>query len=564
MRALGALLGLAVGLGTATASATPVVRRALVIAHNGSDDPALQPLRFADDDGVMWAETLQRLGVETTLLVDADGPTRASKRPVLEGARTPSPGEVAREVARLRAAHLADREAGRQTDVLLVYVGHGNTDEAGRAYFTLAGGRLDQASLYAEVVDALGADFVHIIVDACRASGVVGRRGQADAVVMAELRGMLAREQLLARPHVGALFAESEDGETHEWSRIRAGVFSHVARSGLLGGADVNGDGLVEYSELGAFVTASLQGVKGLPARLLVYTSAPVREPRRTLVGPVPRGPSLVVPARSEHTRLSIQDDEGRMLADVRRVEGQVLELNLPLRDAYWVRTPTSEARLELAQLGTEELPLQQRELGVRGPIDYALQRGLFAVPLDRAFYEQYVVATGLTPVDFSRERPRVRRPTLPGPWERSGWDMGVGVYRAPLGEALFSTGLHVGWRSAAPRSYGLRASYALTPFSNNDTRLHRLALQAVGGVQSAEVPLFVEAAVGWALVGVTYPEGALGDPLVLAGHVALGLPLATPVGRFRLGGLVGADLVAVDGVRVWDLTWGLEVSLRY
>jgi hypothetical protein len=216
MKRFGILLGTLALLAAAPAPASVVVRRALVIAHNGSDDRAMPALRFADDDGVMWAETLQRLGVETTLLVDPDEETRQSRRPVLEGARHPTPEEVRREVARLRAAHLADRESGRETDVLVIYVGHGNTDETGRAYFTLAGGRLDRASLYAQVVDALEADYVHVIVDACRASGVVGRRGQSDTAVLAQLRGVLAREQLAARPHVGALFAESEDGEAHE------------------------------------------------------------------------------------------------------------------------------------------------------------------------------------------------------------------------------------------------------------------------------------------------------------------------------------------------------------
>jgi hypothetical protein len=317
MKRLAVLLGLVTLLAAVPASGAPGVRRALVIAHNGSDDPRLKPLRFADDDGVMWVEMLQRMGVETTLLVDPDEDTRDSGRPVLAGARAPTPQEVAREVARLRATHLAEREARRETDVLVVYVGHGNTDEAGRSYFTLKRGRLDRSSFYAQVVDALAADYVHVIVDACRASGVVGRRGQADPSVLEEVRGMLEREQLAARPHVGALFAESDTGETHEWSGIRAGVFSHVARSGLMGGADVNADGRVEYSELGAFITAALKGVKALPSRLTVYTFAPVRRPQRPLVGPAPAGPSLVLPAHLQDTRISVDDELGRRLADI-------------------------------------------------------------------------------------------------------------------------------------------------------------------------------------------------------------------------------------------------------
>ncbi len=190
LRHPGVVLAVAVLLASTLVSAAPPVRRALVIAHNASDDPALPPLRYADDDGVMWTETLRRLGVETTLLVDPDAETRQTGAAVLSvGVRPPSLEEVSRVVADLREAIQADHAAGRQTDVLLVYVGHGNTDEAGRSYFTVLGGRLDRTSFYERLVDPLGADFVHVIVDACRASGVVGSRGEADAAVLAQLRG---------------------------------------------------------------------------------------------------------------------------------------------------------------------------------------------------------------------------------------------------------------------------------------------------------------------------------------------------------------------------------------
>ncbi|OJT25649.1 hypothetical protein BO221_07255 [Archangium sp. Cb G35] len=564
MRTLVILLGLATLLAAPSAPGAPGVRRALVIAHNGSDDARLKPLRYADDDGVLWAEMLQRLGVETTLLVDPDESTRQSRRPVLAGARTPTPQEVAREVARLRATHLAEREAGRETDVLVIYVGHGNTDEAGRSYFTLAGGRLDRSSFYAQVVDALAADYVHVIVDACRASGVVGRRGQADAAVLEELQGMLEREQLAARPHVGALFAESDNGETHEWSGIRAGVFSHVARSGLMGGADVNADGMVEYSELGAFITAALKGVESMPSRLTVYTFAPVGAPRRPMVGPAPQGPLLVLPAHLEDTRLSIEDEAGLRLADVRRVDGQSVELHLPERKVYWVRTPTREARVERSQLGERSLRFQPREapLVVRGPIEEALLQGLFSIPMDRPFYEQYVTSEGLVPVDFSGWR-------APRPMHREpgGWEWGVGVYRAPLEQSLLATGPSVAWRSATLGSgyYGLRSAYALTPFARSDVRLHRLTVQALGGLVQEMGPVsgFMEAAAGWALVGLTYPEGTQGDPKVFAGHLALGFRLPTAVGALRLRGMVGSDYITVDDQGRWDLSYGIELTLQ-
>ncbi len=574
MKTLGALLGAAALLLARGASAETVVRRALVIAHNGSDDPSLPSLRFADDDGVLWAETLQRMGVETTLLVAPDEATLTTARPVLAGARPPTLDEVKREVARLRAANLVDQEQGRQTDVLLVYVGHGNTDEAGRAYFTLAGGRLDKASLYADVVDPLGADYVHVIVDACRASGVVGSRGgQTDAAVLAELRSMLAREQLATRPTVGAVFAESDDGETHEWSRIRAGVFSHVARSGLMGAADINGDGKVEYSELGAFVTASLQGVKGLPAQLVLHAFAPTREPRRPLVGPAPKGPSLPLPAGLEHSRISIEDADGRRLADVRRSEEQYVLLRLPERDVYWIRTPTQEARVTLAELSTGVLSLDDRELQERGPAEEALRKGLFAVPLDKDFYERYVAASGLAPVDVSQAFPpsvggafpqlRLRRPEA-----ASGWDWGWTGQQAPLGLGTLATGPTVSWRREVWPSlyYGARATYGLTPLATDGIRTHRGALLGLVGAQvpaRLRAPLFLEAGAGWGFLGVTRGATRMGDPTVLSTYTATGV-MGTLAGlRLRLAATLTYDRVTLDGRDHWDRAFGFELALR-
>ncbi|NOK39585.1 caspase family protein [Corallococcus exercitus] len=576
MKKLEVLLGAAL-LVAAPEAFADTVRRALVIAHNGSDDPALAPLRYADDDGVLWAETLKRLGVETTLLVDPDEPTRKGGSLVLKDARAPTRAAVEQAVKHLQAAALADHAAGRQTDVLIVYVGHGNTDDAGRAYFTLADARLDRTSLYAEVVDPLGADYVHVIADACRASGVVGSRGGTpDAAVLAELRGVLAREQLASRPHVGALFAESEDGETHEWSRIRAGVFSHVARSGLLGGADINGDGQVEYSELAAFVAASLHGVKGMPARLSVNAFAPTAEPRRPLVGPAPEGPSVTFPAGFEYARLSVEDADGQRLVDVRRSPQQWTQILLPLRDVYWVRAPNAEARVTLAQLSSGTPELHPRELQERGPAEEALRRGLFAVPLDRSFYDEYVAAVGLVPVDF---RTPFQPPVIggahsplavaaPSDWT-SKLELGLGAGRSPLGLAKFATGPSLSWRTPSSSLhllyYGVRGAYGVTPLAARDgIRLHRFTVEGLLGLQApASTPLFAEVGLGWGLLGLTAPGFRQADPALLTGHVAAGVTGRLGGMPLRLSAQVGLDRVTANGRTGMDPQYGLEISLR-
>jgi Caspase domain len=605
MRGLGAILGFIVLLGMSTASAAPVRRRALVIANNASDVPGLEALKYADDDGVMWTETLQRLGVETTLLVIPDAVTRASRRPVLAGARPPSLEEVRREVAKLRAANLADQASGKQTDVFVIYVGHGNTDSQGRAYFTLDGGRMDQTFLYREVVGALEADFVHVILDACRASGVVGRRGQTDKALLDELQEMIEQGQLAQKSQVGFLFAESQTGVTHEWSEISAGVFSHVARSGLLGGADINADGMVEYSELGAFVTAALKEVKALPARLEVYVSAPARAPWRSLVGPAPPGPSLTVPAGFEYPRISVEDSLGRRLVDVRLADDLQVRLNLPERDTYWVRTPTGEVKLARSQLGAEPLQLRPREepVRVRGPTEEALLFGLFAIPLDWRFYERYVASSG----QHSLHSPRVPGMEIrpPEPWpdsepsvedkassvvalepgeDTSGrWALGLGMHRAPVEAMLLSVGPSLTWRSQGLFYVGLSGAWATTPKGPGEMSLHRLSLHALMGMQSpGPVAGFLEAAVGGGILAAISQDtfDSVGTPPLFETHAVLGVTMASPVGRVRLGGLLGTeqrfwgwqrhieDLEAerffVKAQPSWALTYGTELSLQF
>ncbi|QSQ12091.1 hypothetical protein [Myxococcus landrumensis] len=63
-------------------------------------------------------------------------------------------------------------DAGRSTEALVVYVGHGDIAEDGHAFLTLLD--RDQAARYSTVIDALDADFIHLLVEACHILGVIG------------------------------------------------------------------------------------------------------------------------------------------------------------------------------------------------------------------------------------------------------------------------------------------------------------------------------------------------------------------------------------------------------
>jgi hypothetical protein len=543
----------------------PLVRRALVVAYNGSDAPGMPPLRYADDDGVRWAEALRRLGVEVVLLTVPDADTAQAERERLTGVRAPTVAALDEAVSTLSRRNAEDRALGRTVDFLFVYVGHGRTGESGRAYLTLADGQLDQDRLYGGVVERLEADYVHLLVDACHAAGVVGSRG-GDPRVLRRLRRALEQERLAGHPRVGAVFAESDEGETHEWSRLRAGVFSHAARSALLGGADVNGDGRVEYSELDAFVASAIRGVKSPRARLAVRTFPPALNPTRALAGPAPEGPRLKLPASPGGARISVEDTLGVRLADAHRTAGEALVLALPERDAYWLRQPNGEARVRRTELEAPRLPEPgPPEVAWRGAAEESLLQGLFALPFGRDFYEGYVTSAGVPAVDFSAP---ASPPEPPAPSRALGLDVGLTVGRAPLDGRGLARGLALSWRTRGPGDllrWGVRGSYALAPDAWVDSAtLQRLSLLALGGLggRGALAP-FVEVGAGWLMLVVDRPGRREGDAAALTVRAATGLRWKT--GDFALRGTVGVDLdgVRVDGGRQWTWAPGFELGLE-
>src|SRR5262249_52810598 len=78
--------------------------------------------------------------------------------------------------------------------------------------------------------------------------------------------------------------ASTAGAQSFEWDAFHGGVFAHEVLSGLRGAADVNGDGLVEYSELGAFVAAANLRIADARVRPEVVVVAPRADRRAPLV----------------------------------------------------------------------------------------------------------------------------------------------------------------------------------------------------------------------------------------------------------------------------------------
>ena len=259
-------------------------------------------------------------------------------------------------------------------------------------------GPLTQSVLYEEILAALPARYVHLLVDACYAEAVVRPRDlQAQVVEVGdtELQSYASRATLARFPHVGALIATSSAARTHEWDVYRQGVFSHELLSGLRGAADVNRDGRVEYSEISAFLAAANREVADERAHLAVLARPPMVNRRSPLVDFAElRDSGRLVGTTASLGWFVVEDGRGNRLADVRAEPGFNLSLAVPADETLWVRSRHNEAHVRVASGGTVELAsLEMRPMATteRGAIESALSRGLFAAAFGPAYDSGFV-----------------------------------------------------------------------------------------------------------------------------------------------------------------------------
>jgi hypothetical protein len=259
----------------------------------------------------------------------------------------------------------------------------------------------------------------HVIVDACNAYYLVHRRGDGDKAPRKDaVAAFVALEDLARYPNTGILLSTSSEKDTHEWSAYRAGVFSHELRSAMAGGADVNGDGQIAYSEIAAFLAAANQHVTA-EARVDVFARAPTVDLTRPLVDlrAAKFTHWLQVPAGSA-ARLYLEDDRGVRYADVHVGGKHPVVFGLVPRAHYYARTAdgTREMKLELDRAGRHDLDRAKMKTSVlasRGAVEQSFRLHLYEEPFDADYYRGYVAAQSTTSVAL--DAPRWR----PGPPDR-------------------------------------------------------------------------------------------------------------------------------------------------
>lgn len=387
-------------------------RVTIVVGHGGAGDDTRSPLRWADDDAARLFLAAQHDSDRAFLLTTFDDDSARRFPELTTTARPPTKAELGRVLGeafwRLRALH----DAGRDTELVFSFAGHGDVSPAGEGFLVFADGPLTRRELAAQVVQASPADVNHVFIDACAAYFMVNGRGPGDektapAVPLSPaMRALVAPSSSStnggdAWARTGVVVSTSDAAAVHESSALGAGVFSYLLRSALSGAADSDGDGDVEYVEAAAFIAAAGAGIDDPRARLQVHAKAPQQRPHAALVD-LHRGADrrrvLTIDTAVAHVRLL--DQHGLPFVELRRgVDDRPRSIALSGSDWFVVQVGDTEATIVPRTAGARALSSLRfspapRARGDDGAGPFA---GLFTTAYDDSFVAGFV-ATSSSP----------------------------------------------------------------------------------------------------------------------------------------------------------------------
>ncbi|RYZ40146.1 MAG: hypothetical protein EOO71_17220 [Myxococcaceae bacterium] len=398
-------LGVLLLVGTAASAAPEQVHYALIVASNTGTEKSQAPLRYADDDGARYYELFAPRSREVVLLSVLDADTQALHPGLAAKTRPPTHASLEDALARLNGRMAQDRARGQVPVLSFVFVGHGKRGAAGEGTVSLLDGPLTRTELFSRVLAPSKASFIQLIVDACDSYFFVHSRGSlpvgpayADAV-----KGLLGGRELERFPQVGVVLSTSSEQESHEWSAIRSGVFSHMVRSALSGAGDVNGDGRVDYAELRAFVAAASQGLDDVRGQPNVYIQPPALDRAFALtdLGTAASLGYLLVPTGLEG-RLWVEDARGIRVVELHKERERPLVVSLPVGRGYYLRGTGREAAFNLTRaaevVDAGGLSWREATVAARGAVEDAFRDKLFSVPFGQRFYRGYMASFGITP----------------------------------------------------------------------------------------------------------------------------------------------------------------------
>jgi hypothetical protein len=551
---------------------------AIIIGHNDGGG-VLPDLHYADDDALRFYRLMRQfttrdqtalfteLDVDTWRQIQASGEEAPLALPPLKGRINEVFALFKRRIAERRQKH-----PGRKVHFFFFYSGHGE-----RGYFLLkkTGTRLtDSVYTGADLQRAFAdspADVNQIFIDACKSQSLFTAKGAADDDELGPDFGRLIDQiERAARrdANLGIITSTQSEQPSGEARDLRAGYFSHVVVSGLTGAADANGDGIVQFREMAAFVSLYTKRLSGQQP----WFHAPRGKLDQTLLDLRGRKDVLVFPANLGGHFL-VLDGAGRVVrAELHKAFGNPTRLVVPPGRLQVVRVDAPD-RGWAADVVMADTPQElratafSREVGLgparsrRGPSSqpaetdeelnalgwYDASRSGFGEPLS----EQ---AVDLLEAGFGAGRARL---DLGAAGTRHALFAGYGWATPPVTGAWIGQQVVAGYRYLVhPNvSLGLRGAFAFSSHLDDYGRsfqLSRALLEAVGlsvWRLGRRFDLLAGLSVGWQAAfvtkrlqpGTTTLTGDTGG-MRAGGEVAL---------RYRLGGRTSVILDAAMAVDV-------------
>ena len=380
---------------------------AIVIGNNTSFETDLPRLKYADDDAARYYELFKALGAEVELFTVLDPESQERYQDLVGVAQVPRRDLVLEGIRRL----LDEIEVHKAESPVLYFVfsGHGGVGRNYEGYMHLIDGPFTRTDLFEKVLARSKAAYNHVILDACQAYFLVASKGEGGEDVpdfRAAVRAYLEKDDIDRFPNTGVLLSSARDLETQEWSAYESGVFSHELLSALMGAADVDGDGKVNYSEVRAFLTAANQQVKDPRARLAILARPPAKNVAQPLLDLSGMTEARILRFKEgDRGRFTIEDQRGVRYADLNKAgEGEVRLRLIGDRD-YYVRSGAREARVPGRGKGGAEVSVSDlgwtRSLAARGAVQDTFRKGLFAVAFGPTFYKGYEASTSGATLDL-------------------------------------------------------------------------------------------------------------------------------------------------------------------
>jgi Caspase domain len=540
---------------------------AVVVGHNGGRS-GLPPLRFADDDALRFSLMFSSLSsssgnagrVWLLSTVDSDTERTMAKSGLSLPSRQPPTRRALFDTLDDLKRVLSGRPAGGNRILYFVYAGHGQNgqlllqpEQAEEAAVT----GIELRTALAAVAQIDPGLRIFVFVDACRSQSLFSERGPRTGP---DFSGEIAAlEKGANAAQIGVLTAATSGKPAAEVADLRAGLFSHALASGLSGVADADGNEIVTFGELVAFVALNTRSMTGQSP----WFDPPNGDLNRTTIDHRGRLPQILVRA-TEAGKYRVETETGRpIFAEAFVARGHTVKLTLPVGRYRILRAPErgqpGEASETLVDLGAGQL-LDTGASNWQSSHDFVVtdrgNEGEFG--FDAPFTPD-VVATlevGYTAGLAPSTQPDASNRRL---------SLGYTIGSAPLGLGGVAQGLTLRSPSWYVGSIGLGAR-ALSMWSTHLTGTEQFDLMRLTFLIEGSYEIALPARVTLAILG-----GAGGTTVVHTAHNAAskgewfapslmgGIELSGRLGMefgWALGGLLTMSWIDVDGAPVLTNTF--------